>query len=516
MRIRTEDWGAGASRLELLIPVLSRALLPLTDPNGWHGHVDGVARESGRHDSSRPDRRGGTGNRRNGHRRAGSGTEASPGVGRVDSPSTLVDAVRHLLIDLDARNRRLVPRQADGSRPRVPPRAPDYPGHPLDPAGWPLVVESLTSWRAYRERSTAWRSMGPVLSHPWRHSHKASPSGSAPTDFLAVIARRVADVVRATAASESGSLAADHNGNGTSRLAVARPADVPMLSIASQDLLAHAAGRREVVRYAFNGPQEEPLLLLRKAYAQPARALLAHDNLWVLAAGPFREGSLRVSAPLAFLPRAGSLLFRPADGVALDVTQRPVPVRELRGAAQWLARLHGSDVKLHRRLDLEREAISARQWAVLIGGREPTLLRSARVLAERWADAARLVPVRLDVPVHKDFHPGHVIVGRDVTVIDLDEARMGDPALDVAHFCAYLDLLAGPMAGACRSVFMEEYIGASSWPVDERVSLFGAYTWLKIAKQIATGSGPLAAVTGSECTHLVSRALSRGLACLDG
>ena len=29
-------------------------------------------------------------------------------------------------------------------------------------------------------------------------------------------------------------------------------------------------------------------------------------------------------------------------------------------------------------------------------------------------------------------------------MIDLDEARMGDPALDVAHFGTYLDLLAAP------------------------------------------------------------------------
>ena len=37
------------------------------------------------------------------------------------------------------------------------------------------------------------------------------------------------------------------------------------------------------------------------------------------------------------------------------------------------------------------------------------------------------------VPIHKDLHPGHVLVGDDVYVIDLDEARNGDPTFDVAH-----------------------------------------------------------------------------------
>ena len=69
------------------------------------------------------------------------------------------------------------------------------------------------------------------------------------------------------------------------------------------------------------------------------------------------------------------------------------------------------------------------------------------------------------MPIHKDFHPGHVLLGDDVCVIDLDEARRGDPTFDVAHFCAYLELLStARRRRAARTAFLEEYAAATGWP----------------------------------------------------
>jgi len=75
--------------------------------------------------------------------------------------------------------------------------------------------------------------------------------------------------------------------------------------------------------------------------------------------------------------------------------------------------------------------------------------------------AAGVVPA---VPIHKDFHPGHVLVGDHVYVIDLDEARRGDPTFDVAHFCSYLELLSDDSSGpAARAAFLQEYVAATGW-----------------------------------------------------
>jgi aminoglycoside phosphotransferase (APT) family kinase protein len=61
-----------------------------------------------------------------------------------------------------------------------------------------------------------------------------------------------------------------------------------------------------------------------------------------------------------------------------------------------------------------------------------------------------------EVPIHKDFHAGHVLaVPEGVVVIDLDEARMGDPALDVAHLSTYLDASPRPEAAGVRAAFLD-------------------------------------------------------------
>jgi aminoglycoside phosphotransferase (APT) family kinase protein len=105
--------------------------------------------------------------------------------------------------------------------------------------------------------------------------------------------------------------------------------------------------------------------------------------------------------------------------------------------------------------------------------------------------------------IHKDFHPGHVIVNGSVAVVDFDETRLGDPAFDVAHFCAYLHLVALRRGLAARqaeleAAFLEGYADRSGWEADGRFAFFRAYTAVKIAKQLAVGSGLRPRPTGGE------------------
>ena len=54
-----------------------------------------------------------------------------------------------------------------------------------------------------------------------------------------------------------------------------------------------------------------------------------------------------------------------------------------------------------------------------------------------------------------------MLVGDRLHVIDLDEARQGDPAFDLGHFSAYADLLDGEEPGALAVMFLDEY--AAVW-----------------------------------------------------
>jgi thiamine kinase-like enzyme len=68
------------------------------------------------------------------------------------------------------------------------------------------------------------------------------------------------------------------------------------------------------------------------------------------------------------------------------------------------------------------------------------------------------------VPAHRDLHPDQVVVAPDaVHLIDLDEAAMAPPGLDVGNFLAHLDRDAalgqrsGEEAGAAACAFLRGY-----------------------------------------------------------
>jgi aminoglycoside phosphotransferase (APT) family kinase protein len=121
------------------------------------------------------------------------------------------------------------------------------------------------------------------------------------------------------------------------------------------------------------------------------------------------------------------------------------------------------------------------------------------------------------VPIHKDFHYQHVIVGSRLGLLDLDEMRFGDPAFDLAHFCQYLELLAVREHWPPEAVepltraFLAEYARRTGWKTDGRFRFFAACACLKIAKQLATERGVWPRPRGPEQRAQLAFALERGL-----
>lgn len=292
-----------------------------------------------------------------------------------------------------------------------------------------------------------------------------------------------------------------------------------MLCVDSAEELATARGRRTVIRYAVRGLDgPDPVAVIGKAFTDPRRARTLYDHLRVLHEGPFGSGDLRVPEPLALLSEHRLVLYSYHDGTPLDMVSEPAGAEDgVRRAARWLARLHASDVCLPRTFSSSQEQESTRGWASLIGQAHPRLAGPASALAEKWARSARSAACVAQVPIHKDFHPGHVLVGEDLTVIDLDEARQGDPAFDLAHFCCYLELRNSSRgSGSLRSAFLAEYAAATGWTDSGSFSLFCAYTWIKIAKQWAAGSGPCREAPPAGRLAEARGALAKGEACLTG
>jgi aminoglycoside phosphotransferase (APT) family kinase protein len=94
-----------------------------------------------------------------------------------------------------------------------------------------------------------------------------------------------------------------------------------------------------------------------------------------------------------------------------------------------------------------------------------------RALPEHAALASRLADRLLDTPpspsatvlLHGDCHPGNVLVGDRVSLIDLDQAGLGHPAADVASLIARLEYGAavgeqhGEVAGDLADAFLAGY-----------------------------------------------------------
>ncbi len=298
--------------------------------------------------------------------------------------------------------------------------------------------------------------------------------------------------------------------------------------------LAEAPGRRRTVRYEVEGLDPDRVVpLIGKTYADRHRSATTGATLRLLGEVFAATPDLAVPAPVCVLPGLRTVLYREVGGTAVDRLPAGAAATAAGRAARWLATLHASTAVLPRRLDLAHEVEEAGSWARRVADGAPDFREAARALARRLAAAAVDLPAGPEVPVHKDFHAGHVLAGPGgITVIDLDEARMGDPVLDVAHFTSYLDagtdldagadldatrldVRAEPRLAEVRAAFLDGYGPLPGPCPDARMAFFSAYTSLKIAKQLVTGRGPLAGRSFPPGAA-VPAVLRRGLACLDG
>lgn len=292
-----------------------------------------------------------------------------------------------------------------------------------------------------------------------------------------------------------------------------RTVDAAQLTVVSSRELTAAVGRRRVVQYVVDGLDDPgPTLLIAKTFSEPHRAQMLSTHLQELADNGFAVGRFRVPQLLAFDPEEHLVLYRACTGTPLNEQMDNENLLDgVRDAARWLAKLHTSAVQLPRTFSVAQEVSSTQEWAAVVGRHSPDVLEPAQRLAGWWATAGSSIRAA-PVPIHKDFHAGHLLRDDCVWVIDLDEARHGDRAFDLAHFCAYLEF-GGDASGVRQQAFLDEYALLTGWSDDGSLAWYSAYTWLKIAKQIALRSGPsrtLAADSGWQA----GAAVARGLACL--
>lgn len=262
------------------------------------------------------------------------------------------------------------------------------------------------------------------------------------------------------------------------------------LRVVSADVVKHKPGRRCAIVYSLEG-REGPLRLFAKVFGSDRGASVLTTMARVAEAVAGSE--LRVPRPVGYEPRLHLLVTEFLEGTSLGAALYcgASEVSAVRMAAS-IAALHAAQASLPRRWTAHREVRNTAEWIAKLTGRGGTPGGRALELLGRLEREAERLPATDDTVVHRDFYADQVRdCGGATAILDLDDVRCGDPAVDVGNFLAHLALrpLQFPeTAGACaraRAPFLEAYRqrreGALGAGFAQRVRFYEAASLLRLS-----------------------------------
>lgn len=219
--------------------------------------------------------------------------------------------------------------------------------------------------------------------------------------------------------------------------------------------LKHKPGRRRTLRAT--GPRGTAIV---KVYASDRAASVA-ARIAALADGPTEPALPRV---LASEPALHMVVLSEVHGRPLSGALLAGEAAECRRAGEAIGRWHAAwrgrtpDPLHPHRVERELELLERRADA-LSPGLAADLRSEAGNLAEPW-----------DCPavVHRDLYEEQILLGERVGLIDLDDAALGPPELDVGNLLAHVELLSlhsGRDLGGMCDELLAGYAGAGA-PVD--------------------------------------------------
>ncbi len=258
------------------------------------------------------------------------------------------------------------------------------------------------------------------------------------------------------------------------------------------DILRRVPGQRATLLYRFEDQTKAPKLIIGKLYRSGRRAARIHGWLTALESDVFPQtGRIRVPHPLGRSGQLHMLLYAHIDGVDLRHTIHEYGHEPFALAARWLARLHdASPLDGLKVRTVEQQIEKSLRWldAVQPDASPETQQRLAHA-RDRLSQLLAAPPAAELCTIHHDYYYANLLWdGARIWAIDMDELRIGDPALDVAHFLAHLQVLAYRQTGdfsaydAQGERFLSTYQDERpSAAIDRRLPLYRAHTLLKLA-----------------------------------
>ncbi|MBA2277592.1 MAG: phosphotransferase [Chloroflexia bacterium] len=238
------------------------------------------------------------------------------------------------------------------------------------------------------------------------------------------------------------------------------------ISVQAIALIRHKPGRRAIVRYDI-GPDGcdggRADRLYAKTFASERGARVYQITRAIATAQAFGP-DVALPEPVAFLPHLKLLVQRAVPGepvgAALLAGDRALASR----IATSLHRLHTSGLDLGREHDLAKELSPLPDSAARIDAQCPELNALASSCLSHVDQAGtRDWPWRWR-PVHRDFYDAQILIhDGTLAVLDLDDAAMSEPAVDVANFAAHLRLLGVRRWGNAAALFAVERAAADRY-----------------------------------------------------
>lgn len=215
-------------------------------------------------------------------------------------------------------------------------------------------------------------------------------------------------------------------------------------------IVRHKPGRRCILRYELRlGPpmRQRSERLYAKTFASD-RGPRVYETIRAIAAARACGPNVRLPDPIGYLPSLKLLLQREAPG-------EPLVPALLGGDQQLASQVAGAVYALHTsRLELPRRHGIGEELSPLAGRVErlsaasPALAGIAQRCLALAQDGAQVAKPWRWRPIHRDFYHDQVLLGEHgLSMLDFDDAKMSEPAVDVANFLAHLRLLSLQQTG---------------------------------------------------------------------
>lgn len=278
-------------------------------------------------------------------------------------------------------------------------------------------------------------------------------------------------------------------------------------SVTDAHLVRHKPGRRAIVGYDLDSGEH----LYGKTFASergPKVYRIAQRICSARAFGP----DVALPEPVAYLADLKLLIQRTVAGEPVERALRGGETRLAVRIADALHRFHDSGLDLGRTHDLAKELSPLEMRTEAVVAHCPDLDELAWPLHER-IEALENWPYRWrNCPVHRDFYHDQVLIDEErLAVLDLDDAAMSEPAIDIANFAAHLRLLGfqhpGDSAALARveAAFVERAVALDPDLDPGLLQFLNAATMLRLA------GIHVARANGRDLARRLLRAASLGL-----